>query len=390
MLDFRLASILMAVFTSNIFIVILTLVFLNKSILYRFGLSILGIFCVLIFTRMALPFEFTGITKNIKLPTVISKFFVNIQYPIVPLFGQNYSIWDICVCIWILVFLVRFFVYIYSIKQTYDFIKSYGVDVTDDYVALINKLCAKKKLQKRISIINLQLIPSPSVFKYRFNYYILMPKNLELDEEEREFIFRHELSHVTHYDLTLKFLVQILCLFYWWNPCCYVLRRQSNLLFELRVDSSVVTNDHNKIARYLACVLKVKKYSANNKSDLKLSSTISFLPKRNSALHRRFTFLMENDASKNKYLGKFVLIPVFVLYLVSFIFIFEAYYRRPENNNRGTSLTSQNMYIVKEDDHTYDVYFNGIYAETVDSLENYPENCKIYLSLEEAKENEEN
>ena len=53
-----------------------------------------------------------------------------------------------------------------------------------------------------------------------------------------------------------------------------------------------------------------------------------------------------------------------------------------------TYLNSKNIFIVKNKDNTYDIYFKGEFFETVDSLEYYPEDCKIYLSLEEALKNE--
>ena len=64
MLNFSLSSVIMAVLSSNLLIVILSVIFLNRSILYKFGLPLLGIFGVLITLRMLMPFEFNNITKN--------------------------------------------------------------------------------------------------------------------------------------------------------------------------------------------------------------------------------------------------------------------------------------------------------------------------------------
>lgn len=332
LLDFKLASVLMAILTSNILIAILTLIFLKESILYRFGLHILGAFCILIFVRMAIPFEFVKIAITLKLPAIFSKILVYIQHPRILLFGHNYSIWEFLVLIWIIVFFILLLDYINSIKKMYKYIQEYGSVVTNDYVTLMNKLCPKKKFQEKIIVIRLPLIPSPSVFKYGLKYYILIPRDLELNEEENELIFRHELSHITHHDLILKFFLQILYLFYWWNLFCYPLRKQSNLLFELRVDSSVIEKGHDKIQKYLLCLLKVEQYSVDNQeSNLPLSTTISFLHSHSSNLHKRFCYIMENSKPKNKYLAKLILIPACVLYLISFIFIFEAYYKLPES-----------------------------------------------------------
>lgn len=384
MLAFRLVSVLMAVLTSNLLIVILTLIFFNETILYKFGLPILGIFCTLAFIRMALPFELTGITINIKFPATISKILTYLQHPRIPFFKHIYSLWELCIFIWIVVFIALLAQYVISIRKTYKFIRNYGTDITDDYIQLIDKICTKEKLKKIISIVSIPLFPVPSVFRHGFNYYIVIPKNLVLNEEERELIFRHELSHIVHHDLTFKFLVELLCMFYWWNPFCSKLKKQSNLLFELHVDSSITAEGSKKIQQYLACLTKVKQYSIDNKSNISLSSAISLLPKQSSVLYKRFYFLTENNKAKSKYLARLVLIPVCILYLASFVFIFEAYYRRPENND-GELLTSTNMYIVKNNENTYDIYFNGLYAETVNSLDNYPKNCKVYSSLEDVQ-----
>ena len=51
-------------------------------------------------------------------------------------------------------------------------------------------------------------------------------------------------------------------------------------------------------------------------------------------------------------------------------------------------LTPENTYIIQNKDNTYDIYFNGDLIDTVDSLEYYSEDCKIYSSKEEALKNE--
>ena len=168
------------------------------------------------------------------------------------------------------------------------------------------------------------------------------------------------------------------------------MRKQSDLLFELRVDSSVTSEGSRKIQRYLACLLKIKEYSVNKENKLPHSAIISAVPKQSSTLHKRFCFLMESDTPKNKYLAGLLLLPVCVIYLMSFVFIFESYYITPNNAEENIELNLQNIYAVINDKSTYDIYFNGIYAETVNSLESYPENCKIYLSLEEVQQNEKN
>lgn len=94
MLNFSLSSVIMAVLTSNLLIVILSVIFLNRSILYKFGLPLLGIFGVLITLRMLMPFEFNNITKNICLPERFSKaivFYMPSTYTNTILWKNNFN-----------------------------------------------------------------------------------------------------------------------------------------------------------------------------------------------------------------------------------------------------------------------------------------------------------
>ena len=95
MLNFSLSSVIMTVLTSSLLIVILSVIFLNRSILYKFGLPLLGIFGVLITLRMLIPFELNNITQNIYFPERLSKAIVFICHPRIqiPFFGKTISIW---------------------------------------------------------------------------------------------------------------------------------------------------------------------------------------------------------------------------------------------------------------------------------------------------------
>lgn len=392
MLNFSFASLLMAIVTSNLFIIILTLIFINQSVMREFGFSFLGMICTLVFIRMLFPFEFEHMTKNINLPQAVSSVFSFIRHPRIFVLGYSCSFWDLFVIIWGVGFLVLFFKYVSSIRETYNFISEYGVDVTDSpgYKAALCKILGKQRVHDKITILKLPLIHSPSVFRYYMHYYILMPDGLALDDEEQEFILRHEVSHILHHDITLKFILQVICLFYWWNPFCYILKKRSKLLFELRVDSSVVSLGDEQIREYIACLVKVSKHSISGSGGISMPSAIKFSLKLESDTFIRVSYLLENKKMKNKILTRLISLPLCIIYILSFIFIFEGYYIGPDYIKNSQEITSENTYIVKNKDNTYDIYLYGKHINTASSLDYYPDDCKIYLSLEEAKENEEN
>ncbi len=392
MLNFSFASVMMAIVTSNLFIIVLTIIFINQSVMREFGFSLLGMLCTLVFIRMLFPFEFAHMTQNINLPKAVSRGLSFIRHPRIPILGYSCSFWDIFVIIWGIGFVALFFRYISSIRDTYNFISAYGVDVTDSpgYKSALCKTDANKKLRDKITILQLPLIHSPAVFRYHMHYYILMPDGLSMGEEEQEFIFKHEVSHILHHDITLKFSLQLICLFYWWNPFCYILKKRSSLLFELRVDSSVILQDSEQLKKYVECLVKVSKHSISGNSGINMPSAIKFSLKMESDTFIRVCCLLENKKTKNKILARIISLPLCIIYILLFVFIFEGYYIGPEYIQDNQEVTSENTYIVKNKDNTYDIYFYGRHIDTASSLENYPDDCKIYLSLKEAKKNEEN
>lgn len=389
MFNFTDSSIFMAILTTNLFILIVSLILQSQTRLWKFGFPLLHLLCILIFVRMLLPFEFTCISKNINLPSSISKINSFFQYQSFPLDAHIWSIWDFLVLIWGIVFFILCLRFFLSIRATHQYILTYGIDATDQPLCqtLLHDICHKKKLLNRLSFIKLPLLQTPAVFQYHRHYYILLPDTIPFDKNELELIFRHELSHILHHDLTMKFFLQIVCFFYWWNPFCSIFQKQSDLLFEFRIDSSVTSGSPDKTARYLSCLLKLAEYNASSKSP-PLPSAITFSSQHSSALYKRFCCLTETEKKKSRKITVFLALLLWILFFLSFRYIFECFYISPENAAGSETLTSKNIFVVRTENNTYDIYFHGKFAETTDSLEYYPDNCKIYSSLEEAQKYE--
>ena len=203
MLNFSFASLLMAIVTSNLFIIVLTLIFINQSVMREFGFSLLGMICTLVFIRMLFPFEFAHMTKNINLPMAVSRLISFIRHPGIPVLGYSCSVWDIFVIIWGIGFLVLFYQYMSSIKDTYNFIppfvltkiltfgvisRYYGLLKQSDRQDISKYFKISDKLLKQI-LVNLTMIRNISahsdrLFCYRNKYYISfknIDKNYKID-----------------------------------------------------------------------------------------------------------------------------------------------------------------------------------------------------------------
>ena len=58
-------------------------------------------------------------------------------------------------------------------------------------------------------------------------------------------------------------------------------------------------------------------------------------------------------------------------------------------NQDVTLQTADNIYIIKNDSGTYDVFLNNKFLETTDSLEYYRKDLQIYENYEEYYEKNE-
>ncbi len=67
------------------------------------------------------------------------------------------------------------------------------------------------------------------------------------------------------------------------------------------------------------------------------------------------------------------------IYLASYSFIVEANYYVPQFVEESLFVpNADSTYFIQNDDFCYEVYINGIYTETINSVENYPKGIKIY------------
>lgn len=386
MLNFSFSSVFIAILGCNILLILLTLLLKNQHIMLHMGFKLMQIFAILIIFRFLFPFELP-FTVNIYYPEMISAILSIFLYTKFSLFGITFCIWNIFEVLWVIGFLIHLIQYLKTRYLLYRFIKTHGTEITyeEPYASLLQTIREKKKIHQTIHIICLPMFQTPMVNKF-LTYYICLPESLCLNNEELSYIFHHELSHIKHHDLISKTLIQIICMVYWWNPFCYFLKKQTDLLFELRVDQSFNNNKKEKSA-YLCCLIKVMEQIKNEPLIYK-STSIGFSSKANTVMQQRFYFLINNgEVRLNPYL-KLMLIPICVIYLFSFTFIFEPSSIDSKTKQTTDTISPSKTYIIQKNNKTYDVYYNGIFIENTDSLEYYPKDCKIHKNEQEALDNE--
>ena len=229
----------------------------------------------------------------------------------------------------------------------------------------------------------LKYFNTPIVYRRHMHYWILWPKDLDLSDQEQLLVLRHELAHIHHHDITIKNIIYLLSIFYWWNPLGSFIRKKADLLLELRVDKTVAFSSQ-ETTTYLECLLKIFQKSKTNFS---IPSGIGFCSSGKSMIVQRFNYLTNDTDSRMSIRGLVMkLLPIIlsvIIYAGSFIFILEASYI-PESVKESTlQLTSENSYAVINASGTYDIYIYQQYVETVTSMKYYTDIQKIYSSYKE-------
>lgn len=384
MLESSIATIIMAVFTTNLFLILLTLCLINKKILVRSGYKLLAIFVVFTVLRLALPFEFP-FTIDLYLPSDISQIFIQVHAWRFYFCGRSFSLWNLFTWIWAIGAVIGIVKYIISYFQSNYYIILYGKELTNQpvYRDRLDQICKDRNRPNHFRVIELPGLDGPVLFGI-FAPRILVPEDMELTEPDLSYILRHEATHHFHHDLALKSIIKIITLIYWWDPFCILLNSQADVILEMRIDDGVTLTDVMSTDEYMRCLVHVTN-AISKHTPLSQSLTIGLFSTKNAALKRRFELLTNNQEKPRLAMNVLLLLATVTIYLVSYAVIPEAYCTIenafPEQDleaHGAVSLSEMNCYLIDNSDGTYDVYYKDHYMETVDTLDFYSPDIPVY------------
>lgn len=383
------STVMMAVLTTNAFLILLTLCLVNEKLLVRAGYRLMALFVAFTTLRFVLPIELP-FTITLKLPAIFSRIIAKCHSRLF-LFGeQPISLWQLFKIIWLLGFIIGLIAHIISYIRSARHITLYGKDLTntEPYKSLLDKICKSKRYSNNFRVIELPGLDVPVLFGIH-HPRILVPEDFDLPTKQMQHILQHEATHHFRHDILLKILIKIITLAYWWDIFSWLLNRQADVIFEMCIDNTLTATDVEATKEYMQCLIDVCDRSSC-KRILPSSLTIGILPSDYKDLKRRFQ-LMTHNQSKPKTPWNILLLGIAVsIYLLSYAVIFEGYTSPAddlpadlllyEDVEIGTIMlpSADNSYFIDNGDGTYDYYMNNKRLETVDSLDYYPEGIPIY------------
>lgn len=311
------------------------------------GVIVLYLFCMM---RMVIPVEFSW-TKVLFGGTLYNKiyYFFCIERNI----GNDISVFDMLRFIW---YLGAFLILLHYVIQYVKVARYFG-----DMPVQRNSKAAQIadtiwNGSKKPDIIQIAAVKTPCCFGI-LRKKIIIPDKLYTEEQLR-FILLHECSHLKNNDILVKNLINILCAFYWWNPCVYLLKKDLNQSLEIRCDLTAVKElDLQLKGDYLAVVL------SEYKDSLKTGKSAGLRYDNPKLLLERFQMVAKEKrilVNKGNFLAWII---SGCLLLLSYSFIFQTEYEAPkediETEQDAYEVNTSNSYLIKSDDGTYFLHFQN-------------------------------
>lgn len=382
MLHFSFSTVLMALLASGIIATLIAIAFLHENIMTCIGYKFLALFVGLALFRLLIPFEFP-FTSNILLPNLPSRVISFFRQPRLQLFSAGISLWNLLEIVWVMGIIINLIYYIRDYRLSKNYIQKYGQDKTGDpsYKEILDSICSKHHKTNRFRIVELPQLDSPALWGLK-TPYILLPDGLSIPSDKLHYVLYHEALHCFRHDFVVKGSIHLLSIIYWWNPACIILRKYSHTLLEMYIDGAISQNDPDIVEEYTECLLYMRKAAAKNmpQPDARLKeNACPLIQPLNSDLKRRALMLLKKPSILQKACTNVVLaLLILCVFTASHLFILEASYEPPEVAQEALSLTGENTYFIKDDVSGYEFYIDGIYIETVTSLDFYPKGIKIY------------
>lgn len=107
----------------------------------------------------------------------------------------------------------------------------------EEITGLFKSVCEEMGVRRNIPLYRCKLIKSPMLIGL-FSPAIILPE-APMPSGSLSYVFKHELTHLKHWDIWYKWLVQLMVCVHWFNPLAYKISKQINSLCEFACDESI-------------------------------------------------------------------------------------------------------------------------------------------------------
>lgn len=343
---------------------ILCILFIRKrtGFLQKYGTNVLIVLSICCIIRMILPCEFPEfqyIISNDSFYSSVMKGFFSYQFPENAL-PAVLAVWATGSVIFVVHFIVKYIMTEYKLKKG----EISEEDISPDLFALINSdLNMPVRVSSGTPVPLLVGIVHPKVYLPLYTG--------EYEEKDLYYVLLHEYTHWKKGDLIKKFLINILCSIFWWNPFVYLLRFELTRLLEINCDQTLTKNmDDREVLSYLQSLYHVMQLIHNSRTVNSLHTIGFFNSNEKTAIEQRFALLIGRDKRKtgNRFVKRGLMLFVVVAMVASYYFLPQSQFHVPESQawdyKTNAVSTAENSYVEITKEGKY--YFH--YAEYSDEI----------------------
>ena len=298
-------------FSSIIIIIIWVFLKNNKNvdpIEIKFGIFFIAIVIIRLFIPIELDIANT-VDCTFLLPDMVS--FMNLR--LVPIRNSYLYVYHILYIVLVTGTLIGFIRSLIIFQKFKTSIYQLPAEMHSRIQPILQKVLEKHSKPCYFSIMLSSTITTPLIFGL-IKPTIVLPDS-DFSDDEFFYIFSHEVRHHYNHDLLFKYIMESLCLLYWWNPFVLLLKKQISKALELHTDI-MTTKSMSELERinYMECLLK----TAKNQKKVKEGNLILTLNSDNGCtLKQRYHIVMDcrNSKPTNKNIKSIFLTGTLVLTL---------------------------------------------------------------------------
>lgn len=283
-------SILGAVFSCAVIVILLMLLQRNDEFLKKYGTSTLVFLAVCGFIRMLLPIELTGVTHSVTDRIIPS--------PLKEVLSQNlfthsfrtgfFLIWAAGLAVYLSIYTIRYL-------STRNRIDRNALPAETHINGILKAIDAACPAEVYVS----PDIPVPVITGIH-PVRIYLP-DYRYPEEDYYYIILHEYTHWKRKDLQKKILLHLLNALLWYNVPAYFLRCECTRLMELGVDQSIADHlDAVEILDYLQAMYDTQYLGSKNQDYLRTGTVamklLNLTRRSRSANLQRYHLLISRDS----------------------------------------------------------------------------------------------
>lgn len=359
-MDNILLSLVMTLFWSSILISLLAVGRKKRLFRDKFGITCAvasGIICML---RLFLPYDF-GLQIQIRCPGIFSDIFDFFVLDSHTLGRWEFHIWDIILAVWLSVAAVLCICSIFRYLRFRRMVrkKFYINRNFNGIIHSIQEEYGKRKTEIPVYQGEVGNVPlSVGIIRP----VIVLPVQ-SYSEEELLCILAHEYTHIRYHDPAWKWMCQILCCIFWWNPFAYLLQRDLGELLENRCDLTVIRSIEGVgPADYMQTIIRTMKDTRKGLENLPCSTMVDRHKGKaaEKAVKERFRLIAEGYpvSGNNKYSRTFFYGILAALVIASYSMVWIPAYDPPAEDFEGAYVPDPDTdYLEMDEDGNFYVNF---------------------------------